>query len=98
MPEVGAELAELLLPRTILLALPLSLTSLWASPALHEGCFTRDPSALGDRLPVEIFKMSNFITTSSHCQSFLGIDLHTTAVTYADADTVQKITIQNHCN
>lgn len=45
--------------------------------------------------------MSNFITTSSHCKSFLGVDLHTTAATYAalDADSgaLHKMTIPNHC-
>jgi transposase len=49
----------------------------------------------------EILSMSNFITTSSHCKSFLGVDLHTTAATYAalDADSggLQKMTIPNHC-
>ena len=50
---------------------------------------------------MEIFIMSNFITVSSHCNTFLGIDLHTTAATYAVLDAksnaIQKITIPNHC-
>jgi transposase len=50
---------------------------------------------------MEIFIMSNFVQVSSHCNTFLGIDLHTTAATYAaiDAasDTLEKVTIPNHC-
>ena len=45
--------------------------------------------------------MSNFVQVSSHCNTFLGIDLHTTAATYAaidvTADTLEKVTIPNHC-
>jgi len=48
-----------------------------------------------------ILIMSNFIQVSSHCNTFLGIDLHTTAATYAaidaTSDTLEKVTIPNHC-
>jgi transposase len=45
--------------------------------------------------------MSNFITVNQHCKTFLGIDLHTTAATYAAIDNITgkitKTTIPNHC-
>ena len=45
--------------------------------------------------------MSNFITSNQHCKTFLGIDLHTTAATYAALETdigkTKKKTIPNHC-
>ena len=41
--------------------------------------------------------MSNFVQVSSHCNTFLGIDLHTTAATYAaidaTSDTLKKVTV-----
>ena len=50
---------------------------------------------------MEIFVMSNFIAITSHYNTFLGIDLHTTAATYAAMDaaseTLEKVTIPNHC-
>jgi transposase len=45
--------------------------------------------------------MSNFIEVSSHFNTFLGIDLHTTNATYAaldvESDNIRKITIPNCC-
>lgn len=44
--------------------------------------------------------MSNFITCNQHCKTFLGIDLHTTAATYAalnsETGKTKKQTIPNH--
>ena len=39
---------------------------------------------------MEIFVMSNFIAITSHCNTFLGIDLHTTAATYAAMDATSE--------
>ncbi len=50
---------------------------------------------------METLIMSHFVQVSSHCTTFLGIDLHTTAATYAaidaGSDTLEKVTIPNHC-